>query len=203
MSKSSESSVIPSQVQRLFAQIYGEILASARTETTSEQIKQLQSELVSVKAELKGIVFAFNESQKQVTTLTQENERLKQGGNLTQEQNSNSTTTETPLSEKTSKAQQKTSAKKASKPKPTPKKVSTKSTTTKPKSNSTIADKEGWKVGTKRMQSDLTKTKILTRTQTDKVKKTGVEVIGKDGSVWKFTGRRRERNNAKIYERVS
>lgn len=203
MSKSPESSVIPSQVQQLFAQIYGEILASAQSETTSEQTKQIQGELEMVKAELKGILFAFNESQKQVTILAEENERLKQGGDLTQEQNSNSTTTETPLSEETSKAQQKTSAKKASKPKPVSQKTSKRPTTTKPKSNSTIAEKEGWKVGTKRMQSDLTKTKILTRTQTDKVKKAGVEVIGKDGSVWKFTGRRRERNNAKIYERVS
>lgn len=201
MSKSLQSSVIPPEVQKLFAQLYGEITASAQAETTSEQVKQLQGELEGVKAELKGIIFAFNESQKQVMTLAQENEKLKQGDNSTQGKKQSAATK--PLPEKPPKAKQKSSAKQASKPKPAPKKASTKAAKTKQQSNSSISDQEGWKVGTKRMQSDLTKTKILTRSQTDKVKKTGAEVIGKDGSVWKFTGRRRDRNNAKIYERIS
>ncbi len=228
MSKSLESSVIPPQVQQLFAQVYAEMLSSVQGEATSEQVEQLQTELEAVKAELKGILFAFGESQKQVMAIAQENERLKHGGELTQEQGESSATTKTTLAGQTFyiplpvadalqaervsmqaeiatlKAQQEQPKGKTNKPKPNPKKASTQPTKSKTetKPSPSIADQEGWDVGTKKMQTDLTKTKILTRSQTDKVKKAGAKVTGKDGSVWEFTGRNRARNNAKIYERI-
>lgn len=238
MSKSLESSVIPPQVQQLFAQLYAEMLASVQAEATSEEVEQLQDELEAVKAELKGILFAFGESQKQVMTMAQENERLKHGDNGTQEQEEASPTTKTTLAGQTFylpspvadalqaervslqaeiatlKAQQDRPTGKKNKPKPTPKAAPTKSAKsaksvkpakpakTKAETKLSIADKEGWPVGTKKMQTDLTRTKILTRSQTDKVKKSGTKVTGKDDSVWEFTGRNRARNNAKIYERI-
>ncbi|MGB3694135.1 MAG: hypothetical protein WA865_03730 [Spirulinaceae cyanobacterium] len=232
MSKSLESSVIPPQVQQLFTQLYTEMLASVQAEEASEQVEQLQAEVEAVKAELKGIVFAFGESQKQVMAMAQENERLKLGGEVTQGQDESSApssaTTKATLAGQTFylpmpvadalqaervsmqaeiatlKAQQErpTGTAKASKPKPTPKKAASKPSKAQTETKSSIADQEGWGVGTKKMQTDLTQTKILTRGQTDKVKKAGAKVTGKDGSVWEFTGRNRARNNAKIYERI-
>lgn len=249
MSKYSESSVIPAQVQQLFSQIYTELLNKVQKQETSDQVQQLQTEneqlrsqltdLEQMKAELKGMLFAFSESQKQVEALAQENEQLKQGETTTtladdqpsskitlagqtwtlptstaealnqelqtlqteitslKEQQKSSKTSKT----KTSKSKSTKAAAKASEKTetPTPSPATAKEETPE---EPTGTPEHGWELGTQKMQSELTKAKVLTRAQTDRTKKVGTKLIGKDNSIWEFTGRNRARNNAKIYECV-